>query len=189
VLVANAGLPPARTDEGVRALLAASRRWPRAGVLVYSAAPGPRIAAELFAAADTGPGIGYLLLEHFIDAGELMDALTRIATGGTVVDPRIVSSLALADTVKGGGGLGTLSDRELEVLRLMAQGRTNGAIAHRLSVSAGIVEKRVAAVFAKLDIPGTRHDNRRVLAVLRYLAGRPEPIAEHRPSLALAGAA
>lgn len=107
------------------------------------------------------------------DTGELMDTLAHVAVGGTVVDPRMVGALAAGTAHRFGGGRGTvldaLSERELEVLSLMAQGRTNSAIAARLVVSQGTVEKRVAAVFDKLDIPGSPSDNRRVLAVLRYL--------------------
>ncbi|MFE2373279.1 DNA-binding response regulator [Streptomyces sp. NPDC059398] len=187
VLVANAALPSARTDDGIRAVLAAGHRWPLGGLLVYSAAPEPGCAARLFAGSGSRAGVGYLLLDRVHDAGFLLETVARVAAGATVVDPRIVGSLAAGDTAQ--DELGALSRRELEVLELMAQGRTNSAIAQRLNVSPGTVEKRAAAVFGKLGIPCTGHDNRRVLAVLRYLAARPGAATAHEPRMTLAGAA
>ncbi len=172
VLVANVRLAPTWTDEGVAAALDVRRRHPGTGVLLFSAHPEPRHVARLF--AGDGAGLGYLIQDRMTDAEELLDALGHVGAGGTVVDPRVVGSLA-AGTVHGidhAGRLGSLSERELEVLSLMAQGRTNSAIADRLIVSRGTVEKRVASVFEKLDIPGSPSDNRRVLAVLRYLTER-----------------
>jgi DNA-binding NarL/FixJ family response regulator len=171
ILVANVRLAPSWSDEGVAAALDARRRHPGIGVLLFSATPEPQHVARLF--SGDGAGLGYLVQDRMTDADELMDTLTRIAVGGTVVDPRMVGALAAGTANRRGdaraAGLDALSERELEVLSLMAQGRTNGAIAERLIVSQGTVEKRVAAVFDKLDIPGSPSDNRRVLAVLRYL--------------------
>ncbi|WP_331765208.1 response regulator transcription factor (plasmid) [Streptomyces sp. NBC_01384] len=183
VLITNVRLAPTWSDEGVGAALDVRRRHPGIGVLLFSATPEPEHVARLF--TGDGAGLAYLLQDRMTDYDGLVDTLTRIAAGGMVVDPRMVRALATA-TVHGrregprdgrGGGLGTLSERESEVLALMAQGRTNSAIAERLVVSQGTVEKRVAAVFDKLDIPGGPSDNRRVLAVLRYLSDRQAPAA------------
>ncbi|WP_031175371.1 MULTISPECIES: response regulator transcription factor [Streptomyces] len=178
VLVTNVRLAPTWTDEGVTAALHARRRHPGTGVLLFSASPAPRHVARLF--TDDGSGLGYLVQDRITDADELLESLTRVAVGGTVVDPRLVGALAAGSTAGRSGqdpphGLAALSPREMDVLSLMAQGRTNSAIAERLVVSQGTVEKRVAAVFDKLDIPGSPSDNRRVLAVLRYLAERRQP--------------
>ncbi|MGH4030313.1 response regulator transcription factor [Actinomycetota bacterium Odt1-20B] len=160
----------AATDDGVRAALAARRTLPDTAALCYTTAPDPRHAALLF--AEGGAGVGYVLLEQVMHSGELLSALDVLTGGGTVVDPRLVGALAQAGAAGDGdtGALGPLSDRERQVLALMAQGRTNGAIAQDLKVSAGTVEKHVAALFGKLGLPGHNRDNRRVLAVLRYLA-------------------
>jgi DNA-binding NarL/FixJ family response regulator len=179
VLIANVRLAPTWSDEGVGAALEVRQRHPGIGVLLFSAAPEPEHVARLF--AGDGAGLAYLLQDRMTDYDSLVDTLTRIAVGGMVVDPRMVRALAAAG-VHGrrdgrGGGLDALSERESEVLALMAQGRTNSAIAEQLVVSQGTVEKRVAAVFDKLDIPGSPSDNRRVLAVLRYLSDRQAPAA------------
>jgi DNA-binding NarL/FixJ family response regulator len=182
VLVTNVRLAPTWTDEGVGVALDARRRRPGIGVLLFSATPEPQHVARLF--AGDGSGLGYLIQDRMTDARELLDALTQVAAGGTVVDPRMVGQLA-AGTVRGrgadgGGELDVLSEREREVLGLMAQGRTNSAIAERLIVSRGTVEKRVASVFDKLGIPGSPDDNRRVLAVLKYLTDQRNRPAEER---------
>ncbi|WP_042411204.1 response regulator transcription factor [Streptacidiphilus carbonis] len=191
VLIANVRLAPDWGDEGLRAALDARRGHPGLGVLLFADAPDPRHVGRLF--QDGGAGLGYLLQDRMTDAEELTDSLLRIAAGGAVVDPRMVAALAAGtahrlgpahperaagpDAGPDADGLDALSGRELEVLALMAQGRTNGAIAERLVISPGTVEKRVAAVFDKLRIPGGRRDNRRVLAVLHYLAARQVPSA------------
>jgi len=181
VLITNVRLAPTWSDEGVDAALDMRRRQPGCGVLLFSAAPEPEHAARLF--AGDGAGLAYLLQDRMTDSDELLDTLTRIAEGGTVVDPRMVRALAVGTRTsreerraRRGGGLDLLSERESEVLSLMAQGRTNSAIAAQLVVSQGTVEKRVASVFDKLDIPGSPSDNRRVLAVLRYLSDRQAPV-------------
>jgi DNA-binding NarL/FixJ family response regulator len=182
VLVTNVRLAPTWTDEGVGAALDARRRSPGIGVLLFSATPEPQHVARLF--SGDGSGLGYLIQDRMTDARELLDSLTQVASGGTVVDPRMVGQLA-AGTVhgRGEGELDVLSEREREVLTLMAQGRTNSAIAERLIVSRGTVEKRVASVFDKLDIPGSPDDNRRVLAVLKYLTDQKNRLARERQVL------
>ncbi|MFG2887616.1 DNA-binding response regulator [Streptomyces sp. NPDC048297] len=189
VLVTNVRLAPTWTDEGVGAALDARRRSPGIGVLLFSASPEPQHVARLF--SGDGSGLGYLIQDRMTDAPELLDALTQVASGGTVVDPRMVGRLAAGtmhghgrgDGGGGGGELDVLSEREREVLTLMAQGRTNSAIAERLIVSRGTVEKRVASVFDKLDIPGSPEDNRRVLAVLKYLTDQQNRPARERQVL------
>nr|WSW67725.1 response regulator transcription factor [Streptomyces sp. NBC_00995] len=150
---------PGRDGGAVRAALAVRRGRPGTGVLLHSRTPEPEVTAALLEAG--GPGLGHQLEAYLTDVDRLVGALTRIGAGGTAFDP------AAAGAVPAGPGV--LSDRESEVLALMAQGRTNTAIASRLCISEGTVEKRVAAVFGKLGVPGGSGDNRRVLAVLRYL--------------------
>ncbi|WKX69493.1 response regulator transcription factor [Streptomyces sp. XD-27] len=162
-------------DHSVEDVLTARRTRPGTAALLYSAAPEPGLAARLFACGRERTGL--VLRDHITESEALFAALGRIAAGGSVVDPRAVAPgdvgapapppdpagpAARAD-------LAALSARELDVLRLMAQGRTNSAIADELCVSAGTVEKRAAAVFGKLGLPGGDRDNRRVLAVLRFL--------------------
>ncbi|NGN67719.1 response regulator transcription factor, partial [Streptomyces sp. A7024] len=175
VLIANVRLAPSWSDEGIEAALDARRQRPGTGALIFSQSPDTDHVARLF--AGNGAGLGYLLHDRMMDAGELTDSLTRVATGGTVVDPRVVGTLAAATALPGqsgpASGIDELSERELEVLALIARGRTNSAIAKELCIARGTVEKRVAAVFDKLGIPCTAHDNRRVLAALRYPATRP----------------
>jgi DNA-binding NarL/FixJ family response regulator len=172
VLVANVRLAPDWNDEGVRAALAARREHPGLGVLLFSATANPGHVARLF--AGDGAGLGYLIQDRMTDVDEVLTAISQVAAGGTVVDRRMVGMLAAgATTGAHGSKLDSLSDREREVLALIAQGRTNSAIAEQLFVSAGTVEKRVAAVFDKLGIPNTPGDNRRVLAVLHYLTAAP----------------
>ncbi|MGW1728818.1 LuxR C-terminal-related transcriptional regulator [Streptomyces sp. NPDC002306] len=179
VVIANARLAPTWNEEGVQACLQVRRRHPGTGVLLFSERPEPGHLARLFA-GDTA-GLAYLLQDRMTDPAHLADTLARLAAGGTVLDPRAGGGPAPAAAP----GLGALSERESQVLALMAQGRTNSAIANRLVVSQGTVEKRVAAVFDKLGIPGSAGDNRRVLAVLRYLSARPGtpdaggPLAPH----------
>ena len=124
-----------------------------------------RYAARLLAAGTAG--VGYLLKDRVADVAEFADALARVAAGGTALDPEVVSQLLGAS--RRAQGLATLTGREREVLALMAEGRSNAAIAAALVVSAGAVEKHVASIFAKLGLPSSQSDNRRVLAVLRSL--------------------
>jgi DNA-binding NarL/FixJ family response regulator len=167
VAVVDVRMPPTFTDEGLRAALAVRRNHPDAGILVFSQYVETRYAADLLAAG--AAGIGYLLKDRVADVNDFVEALVRVASGGTALDPEVVTQLMGAsrrtDTLAG------LSGREREVLALMAEGRTNSAIANSLIISEGAVEKHVANIFAKLNLPTTSNDHRRVLAVLRYLEG------------------
>ena len=167
VAVVDIRMPPSFTDEGLRAALALRRNHPGVGILVFSQYVETRYAAELLAGG--AAGIGYLLKDRVADVTDFVEALVRVASGGTALDPEVVTQLMGAsrrtDTLAG------LSGREREVLAFMAEGRTNSAIAASLIISEGAVEKHVANIFSKLDLPATPADHRRVLAVLRYLEG------------------
>jgi DNA-binding NarL/FixJ family response regulator len=138
-----------------------------AGILVFSQYVETRYASKLLAGG--AAGVGYLLKDRVADVAEFVEALVRVASGGTALDPEVVTQLMGAS--RRTGTLARLSGREREVLALMAEGRTNSAVATNLVISEGAVEKHVANIFAKLDLPATPTDNRRVLAVLRYLEG------------------
>jgi DNA-binding NarL/FixJ family response regulator len=165
VAVADVRMPPSHTDEGLRAAIQLRRDHPGTGVLVLSQYIETRYAARLL--ADNASGVGYLLKDRVADVAEFADALTRVAAGGTALDPEVVSQLVRAS--RHTEGLATLTPRERDVLALMAEGRSNAGVAAALVVSAGVVEKHVASIFAKLGLPQAQADNRRVLAVLRYL--------------------
>ena len=165
VAVVDVRMPPTQTDEGLRAALALRERHRDVGVLLFSQYVETRFAARLF--GSDARGVGYLLKDRVADVTEFLDALERIAAGRTVLDPEVVSQLMGAATAD--AGLDRLTPREREVLGLMAQGWSNGAIADGLVLSAGAVEKHVTSIFAKLDLAPDVRDNRRVLAVLRYL--------------------
>jgi DNA-binding NarL/FixJ family response regulator len=158
-------MPPDFTDEGLRAAIRLRREHPGLGVLVFSQYVETRYAVELLAGG--AEGVGYLLKERVADVRDFVDALTRVAAGGTVLDPEVVTGLMGAG--RGGGELATLTEREREVLALMAEGRSNAAIAERLYLTLGAVEKNVTSIFTKLGLPPSSGDHRRVLAVLRYL--------------------
>jgi DNA-binding NarL/FixJ family response regulator len=165
VAVVDIRMPPTHTDEGLRAALQLRRDHPGTGVLVFSQYIETRYAARLL--QGNAAGVGYLLKDRVADVAEFADALARVAAGGTALDPEVVSQLLGA-----GGharGLAALTPREREVLSLMAEGRSNAGIAAVLVISAGVVEKHVASIFGKLGLPPAEGDNRRVLAVLRYL--------------------
>jgi DNA-binding NarL/FixJ family response regulator len=165
VAVVDVRMPPTFTDEGLRAAIELRRDHPATGVLVFSQYVETRYASRLLAG---GPaGVGYLLKDRVADVAEFADALVRVAAGGTALDPEVVSHLLRAS--RPGPGLATLTGRERQVLALMAEGRSNVAIAAALVVSSGAVEKHVASIFAKLGLPPSQGDNRRVLAVLRSL--------------------
>jgi DNA-binding NarL/FixJ family response regulator len=164
VAVADIRMPPTHTDEGLRAAIELRRDHPRTGVLLLSQYIETVYAARLL--GGNAAGIGYLLKDRVADVAEFADALTRVAAGGTALDPEVVSQLVRASRA---GGLATLTPRERDVLALMAEGRSNAGIADALVVSAGVVEKHVASIFGKLGLPPSEADNRRVLAVLRYL--------------------
>ena len=165
--VVDVRMPPDYTDEGVRAAIAIRRDHPGTGVLVFSQYIETRHAAELLGAASSrgAAGIGYLLKDRVGDVGEFVDALSRVAAGGTALDPEVVTQLLTRRTDE----LDTLTPREHDVLALMAEGRSNGAIADTLVVSERAVEKHVANIFNKLGLTPSEADHRRVLAVLRYL--------------------
>src|SRR5262245_31078513 len=165
VAIVDIRMPPTHTDEGLRAAIDIRREHPETGVLVFSQYIEARYAARLLAAGSAG--VGYLLKERVAKVAEFTDALERVAAGGTALDPEVVTQLAGAS--RRVDDLASLTPREREVLSLMAEGRSNAAIAHALVVSAGAVEKHVASIFGKLGLPQSEDDNRRVLAVVRYL--------------------
>ncbi|MGE5286987.1 MAG: response regulator transcription factor [Micromonosporaceae bacterium] len=165
VAVVDVRMPPTHTDEGLRAALELRRSHPATGVLVFSQYIETRYAARLL--EGSAAGVGYLLKDRVADVAEFADALARVAAGGTALDPEVVRQLLRAS--RHAGGLATLTAREREVLALMAEGRSNAGIADSLVISAGAVEKHVANIFAKLGLPPSEGDNRRVLAVLQYL--------------------
>ena len=165
LVLADVRMPPTHTDEGIRAALTLRRQHPGLAVLVLSQYVEERYATELLA-GDTA-GVGYLLKERVADVREFVEAVRRVGAGGTVLDAEVVGQL-LARTRRH-DPLTALTPRETEVLTLMAEGRSNNAIAQLLIVSDGAVEKHVSNIFAKLDLPASANDHRRVLAVLRYL--------------------
>jgi len=164
VVVADIRMPPSFTDEGIRAAKTLRAAHPDLGILVFSQYVEARYAATLL--EDGARGIGYLLKDRVADVSEFVEALGRVAAGGTALDPEIVT--ALLNTNRG-GGLAALTPREREVLGLMAQGRSNAAIGRALTVSDGAVEKHIGNVFAKLGLEPGADEHRRVAAVLKYL--------------------
>jgi DNA-binding NarL/FixJ family response regulator len=167
--VVDVRMPPSYTDEGVRAAITIRRDHPRTGVLVFSQYIETRYAADLLGAAPGGSaaGVGYLLKDRVADVRDFVEALTRVAAGGTALDPEVVTQLLAAS--RRNDRLGSLTARERDVLGLMAEGRSNGAIAEALVVSERAVEKHIANIFSKLGLAPSDADHRRVLAVLRYL--------------------
>ena len=161
--VVDVRMPPTFTDEGLRAALVVRDQWPDVGVLVLSQWVEERYATELI--AGRASGVGYLLKDRVADVGEFLDALRRVAEGGSALDPEVVAQLL----ARSRHPLGTLTPRELEVLALMAEGRSNAAIAKALVVGGGAVEKHINNIFMKLGLAPGERDHRRVLAVLRYL--------------------
>ena len=162
--VIDVRMPPGHRDEGLRAAIEIRRRWPEVALLVLSQFVEERYAAELLA-GDTR-GIGYLLKDRVADVAEFVDAVRRVAGGDTVLDPEVVRQLL----ARSRHPLGRLTPREREVMALMAEGRSNASIADALVVSMGAVEKHVANIFVKLDLPPDDEDrHRRVMAVVRYL--------------------
>jgi DNA-binding NarL/FixJ family response regulator len=167
VAVIDIRMPPTYTDEGLRAAIDLRRRHPGLGILLFSQYIETRYAADLL--ADGAAGIGYLLKDRVADVSDFVEALVRVASGGTALDPEVVTQLLGAS--RRTDSLSGLSGREKEVLSLMAEGRSNAAIATALVISEGAVEKHVANIFAKLNLPVSQSDHRRVLAVLRFLDG------------------
>ncbi|MDT0380624.1 response regulator transcription factor [Streptomyces sp. DSM 42041] len=165
VVVADVRMPPTHTDEGVRAAVALRRAYPDLGVLVLSQYVEEQYATELL--AGSSHGVGYLLKDRVADVREFVDAVVRVARGGTALDPEVVAQLLGRSRKQ--DALAGLTPREREVLGLMAEGRTNSAVAAQLVVSHGAVEKHVSNIFMKLGLSPSDGDHRRVLAVLRYL--------------------
>jgi len=166
VAIVDIRMPPTHTDEGLRAAKVIRSRWPQTGILVLSQYVRPSYALELL--SEGTEGIGYLLKDRVSDLEELSTSVRRIGAGGSVLDPSVVAQLvgrrrAVDDP------LAELSSRELEVLALMAEGRSNKAIAERLFITEHTVEKRVKSIFATLRLPQSADDHRRVLAVIAYL--------------------
>jgi DNA-binding NarL/FixJ family response regulator len=161
--VVDVRMPPTFTDEGLRAALLVRDQWPDVGVLVLSQWVEERYATELIAGRPHG--VGYLLKDRVADVTEFLDALNRVAEGGSALDPEVVAQLL----ARSRHPLGELTPREREVLALMAEGRSNAAIAAALVVGSGAVEKHINNIFMKLGLAQAERDHRRVLAVLRYL--------------------
>jgi DNA-binding NarL/FixJ family response regulator len=164
VAVVDIRLPPDFRDEGLRAALELRRAAPDTGVLIVSQYVEPAYAAELL--ADARGGLGYLLKDRIMDVEDFVDAVTRVARGGTALDPDVVAQLLSRGA---DGPLAELTPRELDVLGLMAEGRSNAGIAAALVLTVGAVEKHIASIFGKLRLAQSDSDHRRVLAVLAYL--------------------
>jgi DNA-binding NarL/FixJ family response regulator len=163
VSIVDVRMPPSHTDEGLRAAIEARRTVPGTPILVLSQYVEVSYADDLL--ADRVGAVGYLLKDRVADVDEFLDGLVRVAGGGTVLDPEVVSQLFVSrkDPVR------TLTPRERDVLRLMAEGRTNTAIARALVVTEGAVEKHISNIFGKLGLAPSDSDHRRVMAVLSYL--------------------
>jgi DNA-binding NarL/FixJ family response regulator len=165
VCVVDVRMPPTFTDEGIRAALAVRQQWPQTAVLVFSQYVEERYAIDLI--AQDNRGVGYLLKDRVADVAEFLEALHRVAAGGTALDPEVVAQLLVRSRQR--DPLDSLTAREREVLQLMAEGRTNNAVAAALVISNGAVEKHVSSIFMKLGLTPDDQDHRRVLAVLRFL--------------------
>lgn len=165
LVIVDVRMPPTHTDEGLRAAVELRAERPGTPVLVLSQYVEERYASELIAGGTAG--VGYLLKERVADVRDFVEAAQRVASGGTALDPEVVSQLLVRSRRR--GPLGALTPREREVLALMAQGRSNAAIATALTVSDGAVEKHISSIFAKLDLPPSESEHRRVLAVLAFL--------------------
>ena len=165
VAIVDVRLPPTFRDEGVRAALTLRERAPETGVLIVSQYVEQAYATELL--ADGRGGLGYLLKDRIMDVDDFVAAVHRVGSGGTALDPEVVAQLL--SRRRAGSPLEALSPRELEVLALMAEGRSNAAVASRLVLTVGAVEKHVANILTKLRLPPSSEDHRRVLAVLAYL--------------------
>ena len=166
VAIVDIRMPPTHTDEGLQAARQLRSRYPELGVIVLSQYVRPSYAFELL--ADDARGVGYLLKDRVSDLHDLSDAVERVGKGGSVLDPTVVAQL-VGRRRQGHDPIDDLSEREREVLALMAEGRSNRAIAERLVITERTVEKHVRSILAKLRIPESQEDHRRVLAVLAYL--------------------
>ncbi|NED97361.1 response regulator transcription factor [Phytoactinopolyspora alkaliphila] len=169
VAIVDVRMPPSFTDEGLRAALEARKRVPTTAVLVLSQYVEESYASDLL--ADGNGGVGYLLKDRVSDLAQLSDALERVVSGGTVLDPEVVAQLFAQ---RRQDPLDRLSPRERDVLGLMAEGRTNAGVARELVVTEGAVEKHISSILTKLDIHPSDDGHRRVLAVLAWLRGNPE---------------
>lgn len=167
LVVVDIRMPPTNTTEGLEAAGRIRQEFPQIGILVLSAHAEMEHAMELLA---TGRGVGYLLKSRVVDVSDFVETLQRIAKGGSVVDPALVAELVSAR--RRNDPLAVLSTREREVLALMAEGRSNSGIARQLWVTEGTVEKHVRSILAKLCLPETEDDHRRVLAVVTFLEAR-----------------
>jgi DNA-binding NarL/FixJ family response regulator len=165
IAIVDVRMPPDHTDDGLRAAIAIRRDHPGVAILVFSQYVETRYAADLLAMGSGG--VGYLLKDRTADVAEFTGAIARVAAGGTALDPEVVTGLLNAS--RHGSALAALTPREHDVLGLMAEGRSNGAIADRLVVSERAVEKHISNIFSKLGLPTSDSDHRRVLAVLAYL--------------------
>ncbi|MGI8328942.1 response regulator transcription factor [Actinomadura scrupuli] len=163
--IVDVRMPPSFTDEGLRAALEARRRVPGTPILVLSQYVEERYATELIGGG--AEGVGYLLKERVADVREFIDTVRRIASGGTVIDPEVIGQLL--GRRRGGDRLETLTPREREVLGLMAEGLSNAAVARKLTVTEGAVEKHISNIFLKLGLQLAEENHRRVMAVLVYL--------------------
>jgi DNA-binding NarL/FixJ family response regulator len=162
--VVDVRMPPTHTDEGIRAALVIGRQYPWVAVLVLSQYVEERYATDLL--SERTSAVGYLLKDRVAQVSDFLDALRRVAAGGTALDPEVVTQLLVRHR---DDPIDRLTPRELQVLGMMAEGRSNNAIVDALRVSHSAVEKYVSSIFAKLDLPPTDTENRRVLAVLKYL--------------------
>jgi DNA-binding NarL/FixJ family response regulator len=167
IAIVDIRLPPTFRDEGLRSALVLRERAPETAVLIVSQYVEQAYAAELL--ADGRGGVGYLLKDRIMDVDDFVEAVRRVAAGGTALDPEVVAQLFARRQVS--GPLERLTPRETEVLALMAEGRSNAAVARALVLTVGAVEKHVASILGKLQLPVSDDDHRRVLAVLAYLQG------------------
>ncbi|HEX5595767.1 MAG TPA: response regulator transcription factor [Micromonosporaceae bacterium] len=170
VAVVDVRLPPTYSDEGLQAAIQARAELPGLPILVLSQHVEQMYARELL--SDRGGGVGYLLKDRVANVGQFIDAVRRVADGGTVMDPEVVAQLLARNAAA--QPLRQLTPREYEVLALMAEGRSNAAIAVRMFVTEKAVSKHINNIFGKLGLPPSDDDNRRVLAVLAYLNGKTE---------------
>jgi DNA-binding NarL/FixJ family response regulator len=166
LVVVDVRMPPTHTDEGIQAALVIRRQYPEIAVLVLSQYVEESYATDLLSTQTSA--VGYLLKDRVAHVSDFLDALRRVAAGGTVLDPEVVAQLLARRRTD---PMGQLTPREQEVLRLMAEGRSNTGIAGVLKVSHSAVEKYISNIFTKLDLPPGATDHRRVLAVLKFLRG------------------
>ncbi|CAN5789327.1 response regulator transcription factor [soil metagenome] len=173
VVVTDIRMPPTGTDEGIRAAAGLRASHPGIGVVVLSQYANPTYALDLLGGGSEGRA--YLLKERVSDVGELVDAIRAVAGGGSVIDPKVVEALVSATARRPSSDLDRLTPREAEILREMATGKSNAAIAAALILSERAVEKHTNSIFSKLGLTEEKHLNRRVKAVLLHLSGRPDP--------------